>query len=56
MDEQPIPLLEHYARAAWVRTGPEDEANAGIRDESNDMAQVRDPTACWRTAQPLSTG
>lgn len=38
--EEPIPLLEHYARAAWVRTGLDDEANSGIRDESNDTAQT----------------
>ncbi len=40
VDEQPIPLLEHYARAAWVRSGPEDEANTGIRDDSNAAAKA----------------
>lgn len=35
-DHEPIPLLEHYARAAWVRSGPDEEANTGIRDGSND--------------------
>lgn len=39
VEDEPIPLLEHYARAAWVRSGPEDEANTGIRDDSNDTAQ-----------------
>ena len=36
----PIALLEHYARAAWVEAGPEDEANVSIRDGENDGAQV----------------
>ena len=35
VDQQPIPLLEHYARAAWVRSGPDEEVNVGIRDGSN---------------------
>jgi hypothetical protein len=39
-DEDPIPLLEHYARAAWVRSGPEDEANVGIREGSNNAAKA----------------
>ncbi len=34
----PIPLLEHYARAAWVEAGPDDEANTSIRDGDNDRA------------------
>jgi hypothetical protein len=33
VEEQPIPLLEHYARAAWVRAGPDDDANVTIREE-----------------------
>ena len=39
-DAPPIALLEHYARAAWVEAGPEDEANVSIRDGENDGAQV----------------
>lgn len=35
-----IALLEHYARAAWVEAGPEDEVNVSIRDGENDGAQV----------------
>jgi hypothetical protein len=35
VDEQPLPLLEHYARAAWVQSGPDEEANTSIRDDSN---------------------
>ncbi|MCW2771630.1 MAG: hypothetical protein JWR27_3063 [Aeromicrobium sp.] len=38
--EPPIPLLEHYARAAWVEAGPDDEANTGIRDEGDRAAAV----------------
>ncbi len=37
-DEEPIPLLEHYRRAAWVHTGLDEEDNVGIRDESNEEA------------------
>src|SRR3954468_7376674 len=31
----PIPLAEHYRRAAWVRTDLDEEANSGIRDGAN---------------------
>jgi hypothetical protein len=34
----PIPLLEHYARAAWVSSPTDDEANTSIRDSGNDAA------------------
>jgi hypothetical protein len=37
-DQEPIPLTEHYARAAWVRSGHEDEANVGIREGSDAQA------------------
>jgi hypothetical protein len=30
-DDGPIPLDEHYARAAWVEAGVDDEVNVGIR-------------------------
>jgi hypothetical protein len=33
--ETPIPLLEHYARAAWVTAGHDDEVNVGIREGSD---------------------
>src|SRR6476660_3794971 len=36
----PIAVQEHYARAAWVQAGPDDEANTSIRDGENDGAQV----------------
>jgi hypothetical protein len=31
-DEVPVPLLEHYSRAAWVRAGVDDEPNVRIRE------------------------
>jgi len=37
-DEPPIALTEHYARAAWVRGGPDDQANVGIREGSDAQA------------------
>ena len=40
--EPPIPLLEHYARAAWVEAGPEEEANVSVR-ESADAAAAAGP-------------
>jgi len=40
--EPPIPLLEHYARAAWVEAGPDDEANVSVR-ESADAAAAAGP-------------
>ena len=35
----PIPVVEHYRRAAWVHTGLDEEVNTGIRDGSNDAAR-----------------
>ena len=36
----PIPLLDHYAGAAWVTAEPDDEANTSIRDEGNVAAEA----------------
>ncbi|WP_432167936.1 maleylpyruvate isomerase N-terminal domain-containing protein [Streptomyces sp. bgisy031] len=36
--EAPIPLLEHYARAAWIDAPLDGEANAGIRAKGEDIA------------------
>ncbi|HEU4490791.1 MAG TPA: maleylpyruvate isomerase N-terminal domain-containing protein [Jiangellales bacterium] len=36
-EDQPIALLEHYSRAAWVQ--PEAEVNASIRDSDNAAAE-----------------
>lgn len=38
VDEPPIGLLDHYARAAWVEAGPEDDANVSIREGSDAAA------------------
>jgi len=37
-DLVPIPLAEHYAQAAWVRGAPDDAANVGIREGSDELA------------------
>jgi hypothetical protein len=39
-DLDPIPLAEHYARAAWVHTGHDEEANVGIREGSDAQAEA----------------
>ena len=39
-DVSVIALQEHYARAAWVEAGPDDDANVSIRDGDNEAAQV----------------
>jgi len=36
--DAPITVWEHYARAAWVHSALDDEANAGIRRGSEDLA------------------
>ncbi|MER6981779.1 maleylpyruvate isomerase N-terminal domain-containing protein [Streptomyces carpinensis] len=36
--EVPIPLLEHYARAAWIDAPLDSEVNAGIRAKGEDIA------------------
>lgn len=39
-DMEPIPLLEHYARAAWVHSDLDAEVNVGIRDGSDAEAEA----------------
>jgi hypothetical protein len=34
-DQPPIPLLEHYRRAAWVRSDLDEDANTTVRDSAN---------------------
>ncbi|SES42274.1 maleylpyruvate isomerase N-terminal domain-containing protein [Actinokineospora terrae] len=36
--EQQIPLLDHYARAAWIDSGLDSPANTGIRDGGHRLA------------------
>lgn len=33
-EDDPIPLLEHYRRAAWVEAGLDDEVNVSIRESA----------------------
>jgi hypothetical protein len=37
-DLPPIPLVDHYSSAGWVRGTVDDEANVGIREDSNAQA------------------
>jgi hypothetical protein len=37
-EEVPVPLLEHYARVPWVRSGNEDESNVRIRQAAAQSA------------------
>src|SRR4051794_15449161 len=37
-DDEPIPLLEHYARAAWVHSALDDRANVDIQEGSDSEA------------------
>jgi hypothetical protein len=39
-DDEPIPLLEHYARAAWVHSGLDEQVNVGIREGSDAEAEA----------------
>jgi hypothetical protein len=36
----PIPLQEHYVRAAWVEAAPDDDVNVSIREGENEDARV----------------
>ena len=38
--DEPIPLLEHYRRSAWVTGGPDHEANIGIRESAQQGAST----------------
>lgn len=38
-DEEPISLLGHYERAAWVGAAADDEANVGIREGADALAE-----------------
>jgi hypothetical protein len=38
--QPPIPLLEHYVRAAWVHSGLDEEVNVGIREGSDAEAST----------------
>ncbi|HEY3872578.1 MAG TPA: maleylpyruvate isomerase N-terminal domain-containing protein [Actinocrinis sp.] len=36
---EPVGLMDHFAAAAWVGTGPDGEANRGIRERSQQMGE-----------------
>jgi hypothetical protein len=52
-DESPIPVEEHYRRAAWVNTGLDEEANVGIRTSANDEADGGFDELCAKVASDL---
>jgi hypothetical protein len=54
-DQEPIPLLEHYRRAAWSNSDLGSEANAGIRDGANTDAQVGHDAALAQVDAWLAT-
>jgi hypothetical protein len=37
-EQEPIALVEHYARAAWVGSAIDDKVNVGIREEAEESA------------------
>jgi hypothetical protein len=51
---EPIPLAEHYRRAAWVRSDLDEEANTGIRDSANLEAQTGAQALARRAADGLA--
>ena len=54
-DQEPIPLVEHYRRAAWSNSDLDSEANAGIRDGSNAEAEVGHDAALTQVDEWLAT-
>jgi hypothetical protein len=39
-DDEPVPLLEHYHRSAWVTAGPDHEGNVAVRVAAEQDAAV----------------
>ncbi len=54
LPEPPIPLLDHYARADWVKAGPDDEANLSIRQKSDESATDGHATVLAQAARSLA--
>jgi hypothetical protein len=50
----PIPLAEHYRRAAWVRSDLDEQANTGIRDGANHAADAGPEALAARIADGLA--
>lgn len=60
-EHDPVPLLEHYARATWVGTGHDSQTNVAIRESGEEaageghaalLARVEAAIATLRTALP----
>ncbi|WP_214325251.1 maleylpyruvate isomerase N-terminal domain-containing protein [Nonomuraea sediminis] len=51
-DVDPIPLLEHYARSAWVQAGLDHESNVGIR-QAGEAAAKEGPAAVAARTETL---
>ncbi len=47
-DQNPIPLVEHYARAAWVGAGLDDDVSVGIRAGGDRIAAHGQPEVLAR--------
>jgi hypothetical protein len=54
-EEEPIPVLEHYRRAAWVHSGLDEEFNVGIRDGANESAAAGPEALADRLRSDLAT-
>jgi hypothetical protein len=54
-EQDPIPLLEHYARAAWLGAPLDSEANVGIRARGEDIAAEGAQPLAERAAAALGT-
>lgn len=50
----PIALLDHYARADWVKAGPDDEANRSIRFAADESATDGHASVLARAARALA--
>jgi hypothetical protein len=48
-----IAIEEHYRRAAWANTGPDDETNVGIRNSADDEAAAGFDGLCAKVAADL---
>lgn len=51
--ESPIPVEEHYRRAAWANTDLDEEVNLDIRTSANDEADAGFEGLCARVAADL---
>jgi Mycothiol maleylpyruvate isomerase N-terminal domain len=53
-EQVPIPLLEHYARAAWLGAPLDAEVNAGIRSRGEDIGREGAQSLAKRAATALA--